>query len=1126
MSGENGPDEQSVESSGIYQSVEPMISAVDSAARRRILFSMIATASSIPLMTNVGAAVATDYSPEIAGAVTSATAAAAGFFASNNEILKSPKDTRNYKAYTLENGLRVLLCSDPSSQEAAAAMDVHVGATSDPPQVQGLAHFCEHMLFLGTEEYPTEGSFEQFLQNNSGRSNAFTDSEDTVYYFDIDAEDDAKLQEGLKRFASFFTSPLFTQSATSRELNAIESEHSKNLQSDIFRLYQIEKARANQDHPFSKFFTGNKATLLDGTKEQGIDLREELIKFYKAYYSANQMSFAVVGPQSIETLKRMIDGPFSAIPNRNVGPPEDKWLDIPPFKDESTLIASTKHVVEILPVQELRQVAISWPVVFQTKKEGVDMDLVKPDFYVTHLLGHEGQGSLLSYLKSKGWANALGVGTNTELTNFETFEVTVELTNKGLAAIDDVVASVYSYISMLKKGNMPDYIFDEVLKLTELEWRFLQRGSAGGYAQSLVKAIVDYGDVSPSLVVAGPRRLALRESPTRLIASGDARTGFASAAQRDEAKTEALKLVSKLTVGKAMITVLSKLFEGKTDMVEKWYSTRYRVRPIPSATLDKWASPPPAASLGITLPRPNVFIPSEKGLKVKGKVVDGVSDARARSFQDRMKPIRPPSLIRDDGENGRWTVYFKQDDRFGEPKAFVIFQLLTKEVYSSADKAALASLYQTAATDMLGEYAYDASLAGLSYDIQVLPRGVRLTFAGYNDKLGDFSSYISRKLSRDIFDILPQSDAEFDRYKDNLMRALTAFDVKQPYAHGVYYSSLLLQPRNFQYTNTQLREAIRRLTLPDLLEYASTLWSSGKGEALVQGNLEKREALNLVDKIDKTLSFKTISADEIPAPVKALPLPGVFKGSSPIRLYVSEPNPSNNNAASQIVFQCLDTSEKSHVLVELLNSIVSEPFFEDLRTKQQLGYIVSSGIKAIGNTRTLSFVVQSNVAPASTLTKAAWKFLEGVRSTYLEPLNEGDIGVYVKGIIDSKTEPDKRLSIEVTRNWAEISSGRLQFDRLQSEAAAALNLAKSDLLQFWDDIFANDGRILITEVIPRVGPSSSKAPATSTGYAEGNKSSSYLGKDGSLRLGIDDIEQYRRDREAVAGGGGATSKRA
>ena len=56
-------------------------------------------------------------------------------------ILKPPKDDRDYLAYTLENGLKVLLCSDPSSNEAAACMDVHVGACSDPIEVPGMAHF-------------------------------------------------------------------------------------------------------------------------------------------------------------------------------------------------------------------------------------------------------------------------------------------------------------------------------------------------------------------------------------------------------------------------------------------------------------------------------------------------------------------------------------------------------------------------------------------------------------------------------------------------------------------------------------------------------------------------------------------------------------------------------------------------------------------------------------------------------------------------------------------------------------------------------------------------------------------------------------------------------------------------
>lgn len=119
--------------------------------------------------------------------------------------------------------------------------------------------------------------------------------------------------------------------------------------------------------------------------------------------------------------------------------------------------------------------------------------------------------------------------------------------------------------------------------------------------------------------------------------------------------------------------------------------------------------------------------------------------------------------------------------RFNQPKAFLIFQLLTGEPYTSPLKASLAMLYQTCAADLLNEYTYDARLAGLTYDFQVLPRGVRLTFGGYNDKLKSFASYLSVKLARDLDDVLPGNEEEFERYEDNLLRALSAFKVKQPY---------------------------------------------------------------------------------------------------------------------------------------------------------------------------------------------------------------------------------------------------------------------------------------------------------------------------------------------------------
>ena len=202
-----------------------------------------------------------------------------------------------------------------------------------------------------------------------GTNNAYTDSEKTVYYFDVDGSIDSRFGEALLRFGSFFSGPLFTESATGRELNAIDSENSKNLQNDIFRLYELEKDRVNSNHPFSKFFTGNKSTLLEGTKRQGINLREQLVKFYESYYSANQMSLVIVAPQSIPQLTKFVSEAFGTIPNRNVNPPEEKWAFSTPPYGKPGLVPAEKSIVEIVPIQDLRQVTITWPIMFSSKEE-------------------------------------------------------------------------------------------------------------------------------------------------------------------------------------------------------------------------------------------------------------------------------------------------------------------------------------------------------------------------------------------------------------------------------------------------------------------------------------------------------------------------------------------------------------------------------------------------------------------------------------------------------------------------------------------------------------------------------------------------------------------------------------
>lgn len=392
------------------------------------------------------------------------------------------------------------------------------------------------------------------------------------------------------------------------------------------------------------------------------------------------------------------------------------------------------------------------------------------------------------------------------------------------------------------------------------------------------------------------------------------------------------------------------------------------------------------------------------------------------------------------------------------------------------------------------------------YDVKVLPRGIRLTFGGYNDKLKEFASYVSKKLSSGN-GFLPKDDREFGRYQDQLMRGLAAFDVKQPYAHASYYAQLTLQPRKFQYSNQELREATRKIALPDLVLYADTLWSSGKGEALVQGNFNKDEALDLVKTIDSVLPFRPIPSSEYPPRLEALPLPVSSADEPPTRLSIAEPNPANSNSVSHVMIQSLGKSEKDHVLIELISSIVEEPFYNELRTKQQLGYIVASGLKGVAGTRTLTFIVQSSVAPAEKLSLEILRFLDTVEERLLQKLPKADIAVYVKSLIDRKTEPDKDLAIEVTRNWSEIASGRLQYDRIQKEAAALLSIEKEDLLNFWKRIYSGSGRrVLVTEMIPLLGVAASKLPPISaTGALSSN----------GVFLGIDDVAQFRSDREKL-----------
>ena len=141
------------------------------------------------------------------------------------QINRSLHDHRDYRYFKLQNNIKVLVVKDEHSKTSSANCYVKSGSLNDPDDVNGIAHFCEHMLFLGTNRFPVENEYSQYLMNNGGSRNAATGEDYTTFYFDIKNE---CLEGAMERFSDFFKDPLFTESATEREINAIESEFKKN----------------------------------------------------------------------------------------------------------------------------------------------------------------------------------------------------------------------------------------------------------------------------------------------------------------------------------------------------------------------------------------------------------------------------------------------------------------------------------------------------------------------------------------------------------------------------------------------------------------------------------------------------------------------------------------------------------------------------------------------------------------------------------------------------------------------------------------------------------------------------------------------------------------------------------
>ena len=108
-------------------------------------------------------------------------------------------------------------------------------------------------------KFPDEIEYRQFISGNGGHNNAYTNLEQTNFFFDVSTD---HLSEALDMFAQFFIDPLMTESATEREMNAVDAEFQKNRDLDGRRIYHLQRMLTNPDHDYNRFSTGENDNFL------------------------------------------------------------------------------------------------------------------------------------------------------------------------------------------------------------------------------------------------------------------------------------------------------------------------------------------------------------------------------------------------------------------------------------------------------------------------------------------------------------------------------------------------------------------------------------------------------------------------------------------------------------------------------------------------------------------------------------------------------------------------------------------------------------------------------------------------------------------------------------------------
>ncbi|CAK87408.1 unnamed protein product (macronuclear) [Paramecium tetraurelia] len=912
----------------------------------------------------------------------------------DQELIISPNDKKQYSLTTLPNQLECLIISDPNTKISGACLEICVGWLDDPKEYQGIAHFCEHMLFMGSEKYPTQNDYTSFIQLNSGSYNASTWLQRTKYHFSI--QNDAFVG-GLDRFAQFFICPLFDSSCIEREMNAVESEFNLSLADDQSRLWEIFVQQSDPESTFNRFGCGNLLTL------NKPDIRDQLLAFYDKYYCSSLMKLVVYTDKSIQEVGQIVHDIFSLVPNKGRNKP--LHLDNP-FRGQFPK-------VDVVGIKQEDYLFLNFVI-----PNYEDKYLGQPESYITHVLGHEGQNSLASFLKDEGLVTELIVGSQRLNDKVSEIYLEIVLTEEGFQSYEKVIAFVFKQIEKIKEKGVKKEIFDELAQIKHLEFKFKENTSSVlEYIEKLSENMHKY--------------------PKNHIIYGE----YAYEKYDPQSINEILKY---LNPNNMIIFLRSPNFADEKDnedfITEPFCKTRYRKQQISNSIFQIIKNCNNLKGVKtqkiIDIFPPNLYLPQNFDI--------------IKETDDNEYPVKI-------FENDYIRCFYLKDNQFPICKGSYGIQLFPNQDFvTDENERVLFDLWSNIFYSQFEETLYNAECAGISYNLDSAYNCVSFKVHGFNDSIlrfyKDFIQYLldfhkqpKNYVKKHIFHV--QKDDLEDRYENYFMKS--PYDLNSSYWKCMVY-------KTGKFMKEQLTEV--EIKMNDFISFTEKLFKTVRMQIYIHGNISKDTALNLCQITHDLFSeFSQPNKSIQPLQIMKIQKNQTFK----FEKLITE-NPDEPNSGLRISYQGDQSLDPTLLLYfDLLNSIISDPFENQLRTNEQLGYVVYTNKSNRRGIHFFNFIIISETKSTKYIANRIDTFLQDFLAKDLAEFNEEKFEKVKLSYYKDQSQDFQNMNEKFKDFWNEILINQYDFDKKQKLKERIDSITHEKFLTFVQNLFKDSKRLEI-----------------------------------------------------------------